>query len=116
MPRSSAMALALLSGLFLGCLGPGLGPVDSAPFDCYQPGLHELRVYCVGPTLIDGEECPEGEVRINCTSVFVDGKPTEPTELEEDRCAPDETMREICGEVIPCTLAENGTVYPYCRE
>lgn len=114
MSQITAWLWVLPMAVLLGCSGQEPPPYDSSPLGCYQPGMYELRLYCGGPTLSDEEVCPEGDVRINCSSVFVDSKPNPPTTIEHDRCANDAYIQSICGEVILCSIATNGTVYPLC--
>ncbi|MEY3210161.1 MAG: hypothetical protein RIT28_642 [Pseudomonadota bacterium] len=116
MNRVTISIVVALVGLILACSGRGHAPADSGPLWCYQNGLYDLLNSCDGPTLTDVEECAEGEVRINCTHVL-DGDTEEygnDPELEADRCAPAEYIQSICGEVIPCEVKSNETIYVYC--
>jgi hypothetical protein len=106
--------LVMFGWLALACSGRGHAPEDSTILHCGRDGLSELFDYCAGPTLSEEEECLEGDVRINCTVVWEQYGEGVGGELEQDRCAPAQYMQSICGEVIPCSVADNDTIYPSC--
>lgn len=98
----------------LGCAGLGQPPEDSDPLYCYQEQLADLLAYCDGPIVADDVQCPGGQVRINCISVRDYGTESFPPGIDEDRCAPAQYMQSICGEVIPCSVTDDDTLYPLC--
>lgn len=116
MSRPTFFVYILFGGFTLACSGRGHAPEDSSAFHCGRQELSELFDYCDGPTLSDGDDCLEGEVRINCTVVWQQYGEGYGGALEEDRCAPADYIQSICGEVIPCSVASDGTIYLRCGE
>lgn len=116
MARYTKPLLAAITALVLACSGRGHAPEDSYSLYCFQDGLSGLVDYCGGPTLSSSEECLEDEVRINCTAVLDAETENYPDSLEPDRCAPADFIQSICGEIIPCSVASDDTVYLRCGD
>ena len=116
MTRRTVSVVVVFAGFVLACSGRGHAPKDSSILYCRQDGLFGLEEACDGAALADTAECIEGEVRINCTAVFNSFGYGPPESIDEDRCASAEFIQDICGEIIPCSVGEDDTIYLRCGE